>query len=181
MSERTSAARYARALFDVALAEADVDQVARDLQTVQSTVGGHPELRQVLFNPSVPEAARRNIVTAIADRLGLSAAVTKLLSMLAERRRLELLPDVVDAYRERLKDHRQVAEAVVTAAAPLTADVEAALASALSAATGRRVELRVTVDPSLLGGVIARVGSTVYDGSVRTQLRRMRDSLVAEH
>jgi F-type H+-transporting ATPase subunit delta len=180
MSLRTSAARYARALFDVASAEADIDQVARDLEAVQATIGEHDELRQVLVSPSVPEAARRNVAVAVADRLAASAPVQKLLAMLAERRRLDLLPDLIAAYRERLQAHRQVVEASVTTAAPLSADAEAALGAALSDATGRRVDLRITVDPTLLGGLVARVGSTVYDGSVRTQLRRMRERLVAE-
>jgi F-type H+-transporting ATPase subunit delta len=180
MSERISAARYARALFEVVAAESDIEQAARDLELVQSTMAEHAELRHVLVSPTVPEAARKNVVTAIAERLGVSAPVSKLLAMLAERRRLDLLPEVASAYRQRLRDHRQVVEAAVTTAAPLSADAEAALGAALSSATGRRVEMRITVDPSLLGGLVARVGSTVYDGSVRAQLRRMRDKLVSE-
>ncbi len=180
MSNRTSAARYARALFDVALAESDVEQVDRDLTAVVETVRGHDELAQILANPGVPEQARRNIVAAIVERLGVTPPVAKLVALLAARGRADLLPDLASVYRDRLRAHQNVVEAEVVAAAPLAADAQAALGESLAAATGKQVTMSVAVDPALLGGVVARVGSTVYDGSVRTQLKKMRDRLVAE-
>lgn len=180
MSTRTSATRYARALFDVARQESDVNKVEQDLAAIVSAVAESADLRQVLSSRAVPAAARRNIVVSVAGTLGAAVPVSKLLGLLAERRRLELLPEIAEVYRERLLAHQNVVQAEVTTAAPLSPDATKALERSLAAATGKKVSMRVSVDPALLGGVVARVGSTVYDGSVKTQLKKMRDQLVAQ-
>jgi len=181
MSNRTSAARYARALFEVALeGQADIAQVDRDLTAVTAAVTGNPELGQVVANPRVPEAARRQIIGEVASRLGATPPAAKLMGLLADRNRLALLPEVAAVYRELLLAHQNIVEATVTSALPLSPDAAAAVQAGLAEATGKQVEMKVSLDPSLLGGVVARVGSTVYDGSVRTQLKKMRDQLVAE-
>lgn len=180
MSNRSSAARYARALFDVAQKESDVTKVQQDLTAVVATVAGNPDLARVLASHTVPELARRNIIVSIGEKLGVAVPVGKLLGLLAERRRLELLPDIAAVYTERLHAHRNVLQAEVATAAPLSAEATRSLEASLSGVTGKQVTMRVSVDPTLLGGVVARVGSTVYDGSVRTQLKKMRDQLVAQ-
>lgn len=180
MSTRTSAARYARALFDVAQQESDITKVRQDLDAVVSTVSEHAELAQVLASRRLPETVRRNIITSVGERLGVAAPVGKLLGLLAERRRLDLLPEIAEVYEQRLLAHQNIVQAEVATAAPLSPDAAEALEASLTAATGKKVSMRVSVDPSLLGGVVARVGSTVYDGSVRTQLKKMRDQLVAQ-
>jgi F-type H+-transporting ATPase subunit delta len=98
--------------------------------------------------------------------------------LLAERDRLVLLPDLLAAYRERLLDHQHVVRADVTTASPLSADRAQAIQSGLARVTGRTVMLSTHVDPSIIGGVVARVGSTVYDGSVTRQLEKMKERLV---
>lgn len=180
MSTRTSAARYARALFDVARKESDPARVHQDINAVASTVAEHAELSQILTNRAVPEAARRRIIVSVGEKLGVAEPVGRLLALLADRRRLELLPDIAAVYHERLLAHQNVVQAEVSSAAPLSPDAVGALEASLASATGKKVSMRVTVDPSLLGGVVARVGSTVYDGSVKTQLQKMRDQLVAQ-
>jgi F-type H+-transporting ATPase subunit delta len=180
MSNRTSAARYARALFDVARQEADVVKVQHDLSAVVAAIAENPELARVLASRGVSEAARRQIIVAVAEKIGAAAPLAKLLGLLADRGRLELLPDVEAVYTERLLDYQNVLQADVTTAVPLGPEATEALAASLASATGKQITMRVSVDPSLLGGVVARVGSTVYDGSVRTQLKKMRDQLVAQ-
>lgn len=180
MSNRPAAARYARALFDVAQKESDVTKVQQDLIAVVSTISESAELARALASRSVPEAARRNIIVSVGEKLGAAVPVSKLLGLLAERRRLDLLPDIAAVYTERLLAHQNVVRAEVSAAAPLSAEATRALEASLASATGKKVNMQVTVDPTLLGGVVARVGSTVYDGSVRTQLKKMRDQLVAQ-
>lgn len=180
MSNRTSAARYARALFDVARVESNPVKVHQDLAAVLAAVNDHAELAAVLSSRRVPEDARRGIVAAVAATLGAEPPVVKLLGLLAERRRLDLLPDVVAVYGERLLDHQNVVQAEVRAAAPLAPEALKGLEASLARATGKQVTMRVTIDAGLLGGVVARVGSTVYDGSIRTQLKKMRDQLVAQ-
>jgi F-type H+-transporting ATPase subunit delta len=180
MSNRTSAARYARALFDVSLKEADVVKVRADLDAVAAAVAESHDLTRVIDSQGVPDAARRQIMMAVGERLGVSAPVSKLLGLLADRRRLDLLSDLAAVYAERLREHQNVLQADVTTAAPLSPEATEALSASLASATGKQISMRVSVDPSLLGGVVARVGSTVYDGSVRTQLKKMRDQLVAQ-
>jgi F-type H+-transporting ATPase subunit delta len=107
----------------------------------------------------------------------LSPVLGKLLVLLAERDRLLLLPDLVVAYRERLADHQNVVRANVTTAAPLAPERVEQIRHSLSRATGRAVTLETQVDPALIGGLVARVGGTVYDASVMTQLERMRQRL----
>jgi F-type H+-transporting ATPase subunit delta len=100
-----------------------------------------------------------------------------LILMLADRNRLELLPALAADYRERLMDYRQITRAEVTTALPLLPEQLTQLEERLAAATGRRVTMTTHVDPALIGGVVARVGSTVYDGSIATQLANMRERL----
>jgi F-type H+-transporting ATPase subunit delta len=108
-----------------------------------------------------------------------SPIVTKLLLMLAERDRLVLLPELAAAYEARLMENAQVVRAQLTTAVPLPPDRIAALQQGLARATGRQVQLETKVDGSIIGGAVARIGSTVYDGSVTTQLQKVRERLVA--
>jgi F-type H+-transporting ATPase subunit delta len=128
----------------------------------------------------VQATAKRNLVSELASRLSLSAPLTKLLLMLADRDRLALVPDLHEVYQERLREHQQILQAEVTTAAPLDDQHTAALRSRLQAATGRQIMLTTKVDPSLIGGLVARIGSTVYDGSVSAQLAKMRERLLHE-
>ncbi|HOC17282.1 MAG TPA: ATP synthase F1 subunit delta [Vicinamibacterales bacterium] len=178
MTNRASAARYARALMDVTRSEGgDLDGVERDLAAFVSLVDGEAALRRVLVNPALPAARKKALVAELLGRASLGPQVSKLLLLLAERDRLALLPDVLDHYRLRLLDLRNVVQAEVTTAVPLEAERIEALRAALAAMTGRQVAMTTRVDPGLIGGVVTRIGSTVYDGSVKRQLERMREAL----
>lgn len=179
MSLRTSANRYAKALFDVALAEKnDLAQIDRDLEAVVAMMHESPDLAKAATRAGVTDAARVSLLEAVADKMGLTAPVNKLLVLLADGRKLDLVPDLAVAYHERLLNHQNIVRAEVTSAAPLSPEKTKALEDSLSKVTGKKVDLSVLVDPGLLGGVVARIGSTVYDGSVKTQLERMRQQLV---
>ncbi|MFN2448140.1 MAG: ATP synthase F1 subunit delta [Vicinamibacterales bacterium] len=180
MSTRASASRYARALLEVAAQESDVTRVAEELAQVIALIGEHRELGRSLLAPGVPNQARAGIVRALAERLSLAQPLSKVLELLATRGRLELLPEMATVYRERLLAHQNIAPAEVTTATPLGADEMAALDATLSRAAGAHVQMDVKVDPALIGGLVARVGGTVYDGSIRTQLQRMKQQLVKQ-
>jgi F-type H+-transporting ATPase subunit delta len=178
MSLRTSAIRYAKALFEVALAESDPARVETDLATIVAAMNEHADLRHALLHPAVPPTARLNVVRAVTAQAELQPPVAKLLVMLAGRGRLELLPDLLDAYRDRLRAHKNVVRATVSAATALPQDKVQALERSLRGLTGKQIELDLVVDPSLIGGVVAKIGSTVYDGSIRTQLQKLKQQLV---
>jgi F-type H+-transporting ATPase subunit delta len=181
MSLRTSANRYAKALFDVALQEkADLAQIDRDLQAVVAVIEASPDLAEASNRGTVTEEKRKSLIEAVSRAMTLTVPVTKLLVLLAQSRKLNLLPDLEQAYRERLLAHQNIVRAAVKSAAPLSPDKTRALEESLGKVTGKKVELSVSVDPDLLGGVVATIGSTVYDGSVRTQLQRLRQELVEQ-
>jgi len=178
MTSRAAAARYARALFDVALKESDVQQAGRDLQGFAQLVAGHESLPKILANPAIPAPKKRALIEHLIARAGsMSPVVAKLLLLLAERDRLVLLSEIETAYQHRLMDHAKVVRAEIVTAVGLPGDRVSALQQGLARATGREVHLESRVDPSIIGGAIARVGSTVYDGSVTRQLEKMKETL----
>jgi len=181
MSARGSATRYARALFDVAVQErVDLDRLQQELSGFVALVTGHEALSRALMSPTVPAARKRAAVDALLAQAGhVSPVLAKVLGLLADRDRLALLPDLAAAFERRLMDHRQVVRASLATAVALPPDRVAALKDGLAEATGRDVQLETTIDPSLVGGAVARIGSTVYDGSVTTQLEKLRRSLIA--
>lgn len=170
--------RYARALLEVAAREkSDLEQVDRELASLVDLFTQNPALAKVMLNPAVPVPRKRAAMVALTERAQMSPILSKLLVLLAERDRLVLLPDVLFAYRERLLDHQHVVRAEVTSATPLAADRARAIEQSLAHVTGRTVKLGTRVDPSIIGGVIARIGDTIYDGSVTTQLKKMKKRL----
>jgi F-type H+-transporting ATPase subunit delta len=178
MTNRTAGTRYARALLEVAVKEkADLDQVERDLSSVVDLFTQYPALSKVLLNPVVPVPRKRAAMDALTSRGQLLPMVSKLLGLLAERDRLVLLPDLLSAYRDRLLEHRNVIRAEITTTTALPADRVKAIEASLARASGRTVTLSAKVDPQIIGGVVTRIGSTIYDGSVTRQLQRMKDKL----
>jgi F-type H+-transporting ATPase subunit delta len=180
VTNRTAATRYARALLDVALKEqADLAIVDSQLGALASLFAQNDGLRKVLLNPAVPAPRKRAAVAEIVATAGVLPIVGKTMVLLAERDRLAILPDIVDAFRQRLQDIRNVVRAEVTTAQPLAAEKLQEIQNSLAAATGRTVDLVSRVDPSILGGIVARVGSTVFDASVTSHLQRIRQRLSA--
>ena len=178
MSTHSSAVRYARALLDVTRAErGDVDAAERDLASFVSLADGDAGLRRALLNRAIPGARKKALVSDLLQRAPLQGPVSKLLLFLAERGRLALLSDILDQYRQRLLELRKVVRAEVTTAVPLDEERIKALGRALRALTGRDVTMATRVDPGIIGGVVTRIGSVVYDGSVKRQLERLRETL----
>jgi F-type H+-transporting ATPase subunit delta len=179
MTNKTAATRYARALLDVAVKEkGDLPQIEQELAAFVDLFTQHPALEKVLVNPAIPVQRKQATVTELVGRLRTSSMVAKLLALLAARDRLVLLPDLLTAYRERLLDYQNVVRAEVTTAVPLAPDRTQAIERGLAELTGRTVALATKVNPSIIGGVVARIGSTVYDGSITTQLAKMKQRLV---
>lgn len=178
VTNRTAATRYARALLDVASKEqADLSKIDADLAAIVDLFAAHPPLSKTLLNPAIPAPRKRAAVEALVARLAPSPIVGKLVTMLAERDRLVLLPDLLAAYRQRVMDRQGVVRAELTTAEPLDASRAEAVKRSLAQATGKAVELTSRVDPAIVGGLVARVGGTVYDASVTSQLKRLKQRL----
>ena len=179
MTSRGAAARYARALFDITLAEGrDLAGAGHELSEFARLLTSNGALGRALTNPAIPASRKRNVVEALIAKAGsLQPALAKLLLLLGERDRLALVPDVADAYDSRLMDHLKVVRAEVVTAIDLPPDRIAALKQNLATATGRDVQLSTRVDPEIIGGAVARLGGTVYDGSIARQLQRIKETL----
>jgi F-type H+-transporting ATPase subunit delta len=178
MTSRAAAIRYARALFDVALKEnIDLGRIDRELAAFVDLFDQHPALAKVLLNPAVPVPRKRAAVEEITKRATVLPVTAKLLALLAERDRLILLRDMLVSYRDRVADYQKIVRAEVTTAAPIPGSRAQEIQKSLATVTGRTVTLQTRVDPSIIGGVVARVGSVVYDASVTRQLQKMKEQL----
>jgi len=175
-----SVRRYASALFDVTRKSGSTDAAGQSLEQLNAVVAGHEELSRVLASPAIPITVKRDIVLAVIDAIGgVPVEVRRLMEMLADRDRLADLPDVATAFGEQLMDANRLLRADIVTAAPLSDASRSALTEALGRASGKSVTLNTRVDPSIIGGVIARVGGFVYDASLTRQLERMRDALTS--
>lgn len=181
MTTGAAASRYARALFDVVLKEggdAAVQTAQTEVQEFAPLFASAP-LAHILGNPAIPVSKKKGLAAALVARAGrVSPPLAKMIVILAEKDRLTLLPGIARAYVERVMDHLKIIRGEVTTAAPLSPETLRVLEQGLATATGRKVVLQARVDPSIIGGVVARLGSTVYDGSVTTQLQKMKQALV---
>jgi F-type H+-transporting ATPase subunit delta len=178
MTARTAAARYARALLDVATKESvDLETIARELDEFNAFVKDQTALQRLMLNPAVPAPRKRSTMEEITKLSGFTPVVSKLLILLAERDRLALLSDLSAIYHDLLAQRQNVVRAEVMSAEPLSRDWVDAIEKKLAAVTGRRVSMKTSVDKDIIGGVVARVGGTIYDASIATQLKKIRERL----
>lgn len=180
MSASSTARRYAAALFDVVRKTGSEERAGRELSDIARLFASHAELSRLLGSPAIPAGVKRNIVAKIMDAAGeVSPEVRRMIDMLADRDRLAHLPAAAAAFSERLLEAQRVVRAEVVTAVPLDDANRAALTGALAKATGKTVTISEKVDPAIVGGLVARVGSVVYDASVTRQLERIREKLTA--
>jgi F-type H+-transporting ATPase subunit delta len=185
MTLHTVARRYAQALFDVtqagaSQAPAQTDAITAALIDLARLIASHSELQSLIASPTVPPAAKKSIIMAVLDQAGVTIGeVRRLVGLLADQDRLSILDQVAEAFAERVRESRKVAYADVVTAVPLTPATRAALEEALGRASGKTVTLSERVDPSIIGGVVARIGSFVYDRSIAHQLDKLRKQLTA--
>ena len=174
--------RYARALADSVMAPGtglDPKQTLVELRTFSAMVRESAELRHVLLSPAVSITKKRAVIARFAEAVPFSRLVRNFLSLVIDRRRSDILTDIADAFELALDERMGIVRAEVKSAAPLSEAQQAELQQQLSRVSGKQVRCDFSIDPALIGGVTARIGSTVYDGSVRTQLHNMRERLVA--
>lgn len=172
------AKRYAKALADVAAASNELEAVREELSGVAKLMQEHRELRQFLANPSVLRADKARAFEQIVATLQLRPLTATFLRILLAAGRLPALEGVVRAYEALVDERLGRVRAVVTSAVALDAEGEERLRQRLQVVTGKQVYLQVQQDPRLLGGLVTQIGSQVYDGSLKTQLAKLREELV---
>jgi F-type H+-transporting ATPase subunit delta len=167
---------YARALFEIARAEGTLDEVEDELFRFARSYESSDALRNTLADEQIPAAKRQAIVEDLLDGKSTSTT-TQLISMVIGSGRARELPAIVDKLVARASSAKNLEVAEVRSAIPLTDDQQTRLAAALANATGKQLNLKVVVDPSVLGGLVATVGDTVIDGSVRTRIDQLKSRL----
>ncbi len=177
---RGLAQRYAEALADVALEQGAAEPIRKNLGDFSGALAASLDLGNFLINPGVARQDKQAVIEKIAARIGAGKIFRNFLFVLADNRRMGLLLEITRAFHAVLLERRGIAEAQVTSAAELTAAQEKELNAALERLTGKKVEARYSLDAALMGGAVVRIGSTVYDGSVREQLERLRVRLASE-
>ena len=179
MANRASARRYARALFDVVTKSGDVDAALVQLKALGAAFTGHPDLHRALTSPGVPLGVKQSVMRDVLALQPVSKVVARLLTLVVENDDIDEIDAIVQAFEQRVLDLHHVVRAEITSAVPLPADKVQAIEASLATAAGGRVVVTPRVDPAILGGVVAKLGSRVYDGSVARHLARIRARLVS--
>ena len=183
MSHSIAGSRYARALVDVVLAPGSglkPEDATAQLKIVEEWIKGSPDLRSIFITPAVPTSRKRAVLTKLAAEAGLAPMIRNFLCVILDHRRIAQLTEIRQAFETILDEQTGFVSAQVTSATGLDDQQWRAIETELARMTGKRVRMHTMVDPELLGGVMAKVGSTVYDGSLRGQLEGMRHKLMTE-
>jgi F-type H+-transporting ATPase subunit delta len=177
------AARYANALADVVTAGSSAispQKAVAELHSFESALETSPELREALITPAIPNGRKKAVIGRVADVLGMARVTRNFLFVLVDHRRIASLTEIIQQSEQVLDERLGFARADVSTAIGIAEEQRTGLARQLEKLTGKRIRARFTVDPALIGGVVARIGSTVYDGSVRGQLASLERRLAAE-
>jgi F-type H+-transporting ATPase subunit delta len=177
LSLQTVARRYAAALADVAIERHEEREVQKELDQWASMIEANPQLKEVFANPTVPYDQKRKVLEDLIARTRVRETTASFLRVLLKNQRLSQLREVAIRYGHVLDERAGVVAANVTTARPIPEELKTTLHETLAKATGRKVRLSFTTDEAIIGGLVARIGSTIFDGSVQNQLDRLSESL----
>jgi F-type H+-transporting ATPase subunit delta len=173
--------RYARAFADVvASAKLDTAAIDRQLADFLGTWDGSAELRELFVNPAVPALQKVAILDKLNAKLGMQKELRNLIAVLINNDRIGQIHEVVAGYRAEMQERQGIRQAEIVTARELSEQERASLVSSVGALAGSRIQATFKLDQNILGGTVVRIGSTVYDGSVRGRLERLREELIAE-
>lgn len=174
------ARRYAQAIFNVLDAPETVERVEKDLQALHGILSGLPSLGRILEHPGVSVQSRKELLDTVTGRLDCHPVSSGALGLMVSQRELQILPALIEAISRLREEKLNIATARVTTALPLGNGDRPAWEAALAKAAGKPVRVEFSTDSSLIGGAVARIGSVLYDGSVRGSLQRIRRSLLGD-
>jgi F-type H+-transporting ATPase subunit delta len=175
------ARRYARALLEIGIERKTTEKLADELDMLASMYSASRDLMEALTNPVFPMSKRRDVLVAILDKAKVDTVMRNVVLLLLERERIPYLPAIARELRAMVDELVGRVRATITTVRPMApAQVKAVTASLVTLSGGKEVVVERKEDPAILGGVVARIGDVVYDGSIRTQLERMRERILAE-
>jgi F-type H+-transporting ATPase subunit delta len=177
MSVATVARRYAEAMVDVAIAHNEVESIDNELRVFAETMKASRELHDVFASPIVSHTDKLSLLDALITRLNTGQMTANLLRTMLKHYRLHYVAEVYDQFRRKMNERKGLIVAEVATAAEVGASEQVRLGRTIEQMTGKQVEFKFNTDPSLIGGVVTRIGSVVYDGSVRTQLQAIKERL----
>jgi len=177
MSVTTIARRYAEALADVATGHNQVEQIDANLRVFAEMMKANRELHDLFASPIVSQSDKSKVLEAVVARVGPDQMTANLLRIMLTHYRLQHLPEVYEQFRREINQRSGLITAEVTTASEVGRSEQEKLGKTLEQMTGKRVEFKFKIDPSLIGGVVTKIGSVIYDGSVRTQLREITEQL----
>jgi len=180
LSLQTVARRYATALADVAISRSEERQVQSELQGWATMLETNPQLKEVFSNPTVPHDQKRKVLQELISRTRIGETTAAFLQVLLVNQRLAQLKDIVERLALILDERAGVVAAHVTTARPVPEAQQSALRDALSQVTGNSVRLSFATDEAIIGGLVARIGSTIFDGSVESQLQRLAAEMTSQ-
>ena len=177
MSLQTVARRYATALADVAIERREEREVQNELDQWAEMIEAHPQLKEVFANPTIVYDHKRKVLEDLISRTRVRETTASFLRVLLKNQRLSQLRAIAERFGQVLDERGGVVAAHVTTARPIPEDLKNSLHETLAAATGRKVRLSFATDESIIGGLVARIGSTIFDGSVESQLDRLANEM----
>lgn len=170
--------RYARALIDLATKEGIADQVETNLGRTVETIVQNRKLKNFFFNPVFNSDEKRKLLDMVIEEMKISGLLERFLIFLIEKDRFPLIQSIYKEYVSFADEIHNRAEAVVTTAIPLRDEDKTSLQAKLETLTGKKIYLKVEEDPSLIGGVVTRIGSVVYDGSIKSQMIKLKEQII---
>ena len=177
---KSASLQYANALADVALAQGAADATLKQLSDFATAFEVSSELRNFLTSPGVPREAKHGVIEKIAARVGAGKIIRNFLFVIADHQRTHILPEILTTFEDVIRQRQGTAEAEISSATELSAAQKKKFSQTLERLTGKKIQAKYSLDPSLMGGAVVRVGDTIYDGSVRNSLNEMRARLAAE-
>ena len=177
---KSASLQYANALADIALEQGAAEPALNQLSDFTSAYAESPELRNFLASPAVSREAKHGVIEKLSARLGATRIIRNFLFVVADHGRTTILPEILASFQDVVRQRQGIAEAEVISVMELNQAQKNQLLQTLQQKTGKKIQARYSLDPALLGGALVRVGDTVYDGSVRTQLQHMRERLESE-
>ncbi len=177
MKQTILAKRYAKAIFTIGQEQENYEEYNEVLQGVATLFTETPEVADALTNPLYPMDVKEKVMTGLVASIGVDAVMGNFLNLLVQKKRAEILPEIANAYKTMVDEAKNISHGNVISAVELSDELKNNIQTVLEKLTGKKVELTISVDPSIIGGMVAKVGDLVLDGSIKTQLAGLKDSI----